>query len=124
MPYYDFFLCAVPTTNRDRYTSHAEQAWEIFRRHGALALHEAWGDDVPDGEVTSFPMAVHKQDDETVVASWTIWPDKATRDAGWQAIMQDPATDALGELPFDGKRMMWGGFAPILSVTSEAAPAA
>jgi uncharacterized protein YbaA (DUF1428 family) len=113
--YVDGFVAAVPTANKDAYRQHAEQAAIVFKEHGALKLVECWGDDVPDGKLTSFPMAVQKQADETVVFSWTIWPDKAARDAGWAKIMADPRMQPdVNPMPFDGKRMIYGGFQAIL----------
>ena len=86
----------------------------IFKDHGALRVVECWGDDVPDGKVTSFLMAVKKQPDETVVFSWITWPSKAVRDANQQALQNDPRFVELGLMPFDGERMMFGGFEVIL----------
>lgn len=115
MPYVDGFVAAVPSGNRDAYRAHAETAWPIFEGLGAIGIWECWGDDVPDGELTSFPKAVQAGEDETVVFSWTIWPDRATRDAAWQKMMSDPEiAAAMGEMPFDGKRLIYGGFEPIL----------
>ena len=112
MPYIDGFVTAVPTARKDDYIAFARETWPLFREYGATGLRECWGDDVPDGEVTSFPMAVRKREDETVVFSWLEWPDKATRDA-WVAAMQtDPRWSEMfdGKMPFDGKRMIYGGF--------------
>lgn len=115
--YVDGFVAAVPTANKDAYRRHAEAAWPVFKDHGALRMVECWGDEVPDGKLTSFPMAVKCQPDETVVFSWVIWPDKATREAGWQAIMADERmTPGKNPMPFDGKRMIYGGFAPLLDL--------
>ncbi len=113
------FLAAVPTANRDAYRAHAERAWPIFREHGCIGLHECWGVDVPDGEVTSFPMAVKRAEDETVVFSWMEWPDRETCDRAWAAIMADPRMASLEPMPFDGRRMMWGGFEPILRTRAD-----
>jgi uncharacterized protein YbaA (DUF1428 family) len=110
MTYVDGFVLAVPTANREAYRQHAERAVPFFKEFGATRLVECWGDDVPDGEVTSFPMAVKKADDETVVFSWVLWPDKATRDAGMKKMMEDPRMKEMGDMPFDGKRMIFGGF--------------
>ena len=77
MPYVDGFVIPVPATNREAYRKLAEMAAPIFKEHGALKVVECWGDDVPDGKVTSFPMAVKKEANETVVFSWIIWPSKA-----------------------------------------------
>ena len=82
MTYIDGFVAAVPTANREKYRKHAETAGGIFKEHGALRLVECWGDDVPQGKVTSFPMAVKCQDDETVVFSWITWPSRKARDEG------------------------------------------
>jgi uncharacterized protein YbaA (DUF1428 family) len=86
----------------------------LFREFGALRVVETWGDDVPEGKLTSFPLAVQRTEDETVVFSWVEWPSKELRDAGWQAMMQDPRMDQAGEMPFDGKRMIYGGFQMIM----------
>ena len=115
MSYYDGFVAAVPVANRDSYEAHAKGAWDtIFKPHGALSMVETWADDVPDGDVTSFPMAVRKAEGEAVVFSWVEWPDKATRDAAWARMMEAGADD-MGEMPFDGKRMIYGGFTPIVT---------
>lgn len=87
----------------------------IFKELGALKVVECWGDDVPDGEVTSFPMAVKCRDDETVVFSWLIWPSKQVRDAGMAKMMEDPRMQPdVNPMPFDGKRMIFGGFETIV----------
>ena len=82
MTYVDGFVAAVPTTNREIYKKHAEAAAVVFKEHGAMKFVECWGDDVPEGKVTSFPMAVKRKDDETVVFSWIIWPSRNVRDEG------------------------------------------
>ncbi len=115
MTYIDGFVAAVPTANKAEYLEHATKASVVFKRHGALKLVETWGDDVPDGEVTSFPMAVKCGADETVVLSWIVWPSKAVRDAGMQKIMHDPDMQPdVNPMPFDGKRLIYGGFDVIL----------
>ncbi|MFN3371382.1 MAG: DUF1428 domain-containing protein [Sphingomonadaceae bacterium] len=113
MTYVDGFVLAVPTANREAYRAHAAKTVDWFRRHGALALVECWGDDVPDGVLTSFPMAVKKAADETVVFAWISWPDKETRDAAHKAMADNPVPDFMA-MPFDGKRMIYGGFEVIL----------
>jgi uncharacterized protein YbaA (DUF1428 family) len=110
MTYVDGYVLAVPTASREAYRLHAEKVAPLFRQYGALSVVEGWGDDVPDGKVTSLPMAVKKGADETVVFSWVSWPDKATRDAGWERMMQDPLMKEMGDVPFDGQRMIFGGF--------------
>ncbi|MEX2518805.1 MAG: DUF1428 domain-containing protein [Paracoccaceae bacterium] len=116
MSYVSGFLLAVPTANRAAYKKMAEDAWPIFKEYGCLRLQENWGVDVADGKVTSFPMAVKKKDDETVVFSWMEWPDSETCDKAWAAIMKDPRMANMPEMPFDGMRMMWGGFEPLLTL--------
>jgi len=83
----------------------------VFKEYGALKQVECWGDDVPDGEVTSFPMAVKCKSDETVAFSWIVWPSKEIRNEGMKKSMEDPrlAPDK-NPMPFDGKRMIYGGF--------------
>lgn len=110
MAYVTGLLLAVPAANREAYRKMAEETWEIFRDHGCIGLRENWGVDVADGKVTSFPMAVKKAEDEVVVFSWMEWPDRETCDRGWAAIMADPRMSGLADMPFDGMRMMWGGF--------------
>ena len=115
MAYVDGFVAAVPTTNRDAYIDHADKAADVFREHGATRVVECWGDDVPDGEVTSFAMAVKAQADETVLFSWVEWPDKATRDAGMEKVFADPRMqDDANPMPFDAKRLIYGGFEVLL----------
>jgi len=111
MSYIDGFVAAVPTANREAYRKYAEEAAAVFREHGALKLMECWGDDVPEGKLTSFPLAVKCQPDETVVFSWIVWPSKEVRDAGIQKIMADPRLQPeVNPMPFDGQRMIFGGF--------------
>lgn len=109
MTYVDGVVSAVPTVNREEFRRFAEDMAVIFKEHGALRLVDCWGDDVPDGEVTSFPMAVKCEDDESVVFSWIIWPSREMRDAGWERVMADPRMHDH-QMPFDGKRMIYGGF--------------
>lgn len=111
MSYIDGFLTAVPEANKEKFRAQARRAWEkAFRPHGALEQVECWGDDVPEGKLTSMPMAVKLEPGEVVVFSYIIWPDKATRDAAYKTMPMDS-----DELPFDGKRMIWGGFVPVVS---------
>ena len=111
MTYVDSFVLAVPTANKDKYRTHAEKAAACFKKHGALSVAECWGEDVPDGETTSFPMAVRRADDETVVVGWILWPDKASRNAGMAKVMEDPDMSMeANPMPFDGKRLIYGGF--------------
>jgi uncharacterized protein YbaA (DUF1428 family) len=115
MNYVDGFVLAVTTTAKDTYLKHAEIAAQVFKEHGALSVVECWGDDVPDGKLTSFPMAVQRKDDETVVFSWITWPSRSARDAGMKAAMDDARLRDM-DMPFDGKRVIFGGFQVILDM--------
>lgn len=108
--YVDGFVLPVPEGKRDAYRDLAERACKNFVECGALRVVEAWGDDVPDGEVTDFRKAVAAEPGEAVVFSWIEWPSKSTRDAAWGRMMEDPDMQMGGDMPFDGKRMFWGGF--------------
>ena len=111
MTYVDGFVAAVPTAYRELYRKHAAAAAGVFREHGALRVVECWGDDVPDGKLTSFPMAVKRKDDETVVFSWIAWPSREVRDAGMKKVMADPRLQPdANPMPFDGKRLIYGAF--------------
>ena len=110
MTYVDGFVVAVPTANKQRYIDHAEGALALFKEFGVVRMVEAWGDDVPHGQVNDLWGAVQATADETVLFSWIEYPDKTTRDAAGQKMMSDPRMEALGEMPFDGKRMIFGGF--------------
>jgi uncharacterized protein YbaA (DUF1428 family) len=116
MSYIDGFVIAVPNANRDKFIAHATHFDAIFTEFGATRVLECWGDDVPEGKLTDFRRAVQATADESVVFSWIEWPDKATRDAGMEKFMKDPRMEAAGDMPFDGKRMIFGGFAPIVSL--------
>lgn len=117
MHYIDGFVLAVPTTAKEIYLDHAATAAKVFRAHGALSVVDCWGDDVPDGKLTSFPLAVQRKQDETVVFSWITWPSRSVRDAGMKKVMDDSGMRA-SEMPFDGKRMIYGGFQMILDESS------
>jgi uncharacterized protein YbaA (DUF1428 family) len=111
MKYIEGFVAAVPTKNRAAYKKHAEAAAPVFKEHGALKMVECWGVDVPDGKLTSFPMAVKKEDDETVVFSWIVWPSKKVRDEGMKKVMADRRSQPdVNPMPFDAKRLIFGGF--------------
>ena len=110
--YIDGFVTPVTPGNRKTYVAMAEKVAAKFLAHGAVRSSENWGDDVPDGKVTDFRRSVKAEADEAIVFSWVEWPDKAVRDAGWEKMRADP--DMWPEaMPFDGKRMVSGGFAPI-----------
>ncbi len=110
MAYVDCFVAAVPTANREAYREHSEQMATLFKENGAVKQVECWGNDIPSGEITSFPMAVQCKEDETVVTGWMVWPSKEVRDTAWEKMMQDPRMHTSNSMPFDGKRMIFGGF--------------
>lgn len=121
MAYIDGFVIAVPKANRQKFIDHATTSDPMFTEMGATRVVECWADDVPDGKVTDFRKAVQATDDEDVVFSWIEWPDKATRDAAFAKMMSpdndDPRMDqAKNPVPFDGKRMIFGGFAPVVTM--------
>lgn len=119
MSYIDGFVIAVPSANRQKFIDHANRADSVFFEHGALRVLECWGDDVPDGKLTDFRKAVRATDDETVVFSWIEWPDKAVRDAAMGRMEELMKTDdrfnpEKNPMPFDGKRLIYGGFQPVV----------
>lgn len=115
MSYVSGFIVPVPAANRDAYRRMAEEAAPISKENGAERMVECWGDDVPDGKETSFPMAVKLQPDEVAVFSWIWWPSKDARDAGMAKVMEDPRMKKWEDaMPFDGKRMIFGGFEVIV----------
>lgn len=117
MTYVEGFLLAVPTANKDAYREHAEKGLAMFRDFGVVRAVEGWGDDVPRGKLNDLWGAVQAREDETVVFSWFEYPDRATRDAAGEKMMSDPRMEALvSDPPFDGKRMIWGGFESVSDV--------
>jgi uncharacterized protein YbaA (DUF1428 family) len=110
------FVAAVPTANRDAYREHARHAAEVFREHGALSTVECWGDEVPDGELTSFPAAVRARPDETVVFAWMLWRSRAAYDRALPRFMNDPRLGPDAHpFPYDSRRVIYGGFAPMVA---------
>ncbi|MBY0574509.1 MAG: DUF1428 domain-containing protein [Undibacterium sp.] len=117
MSYVDGFVCAVATVSKEKYLTHAKLTAGVFKEYGALQVVECWGDDVPEGKITSFPLAVQRKEDETVVFSWVTWPSRAVRDQAWEKVMQDPRLSSENnQIPFDGKRLIYGGFEILLEV--------
>lgn len=111
MSYVQGFVAAVPTANREAFYKHASEAAEVFKEYGALTVKECWGVDVPDGKLTSMPMAVKLEEGETVVFSWIVWPSREVADAAMQKVMEDPRLKPdVNPMPFDGKRLIYGGF--------------
>jgi uncharacterized protein YbaA (DUF1428 family) len=125
MTYIDGFVIACPKTNRQAFIDHARVTDGMFIELGALRIVECWGDDVPEGKTTDFRMAVKAEAGEDVLFSWIEWPDKATRDAAFAKMMDpanpDPRMDPeKNPVPFDGKRMIFGGFTPVVEVKGAA----
>jgi uncharacterized protein YbaA (DUF1428 family) len=119
--YVDGFVLPVPSGNKRAYHDLASRMAAKFKEHGAVRVVETWGDDVPGGKVTDFRRAVKASEDEDVVFSWIEWPDKQARDAGWKKMMEDPSMQPdKDDMPFDGQRMFWGGFAPLLDAGTRA----
>ena len=115
MSYVDGFVIPVPAGNKEAYRKMAAEALPVFMEHGATRVVECWGDDVPDGKVTDFKRAVNAEPDESVVFSWIEWPSKAARDEGLKKVMADlRLKDSMTNMPFDGKRMIMGGFERLL----------
>ena len=116
MAYIDIAIYAVPTDKKAEFKAHSEEIAPFFKKNGAIAVADCWGEDVPDGEVTSLPMAVKCEPGETVAYSHIIWPDKAARDAGMEKTMADMQAAGEFAMPFDGKRMIFGGFEPLVEL--------
>jgi uncharacterized protein YbaA (DUF1428 family) len=117
MKYVEGFVVAVPAANKEVYLAHAREAARLFKEFGATRVVECWGDDVPDGKVTDFRGAVKAEDGEVVVFAWIEYPSREVRDAANARIMSDPRMKEMGDsMPFDGRRMIFGGFTPILDV--------
>jgi uncharacterized protein YbaA (DUF1428 family) len=114
MAYVAGFVAAVPAANKEVFRKHAAQALPLFKEFGASRMVETWGDDVPDGKLTDFKGAVKAKPDEVVIFSWLEYPSKEAADAAHQKMMSDPRMHQLGEMPFDGQRMIFGGFVPLL----------
>lgn len=117
MSYIDGFVIPVATADKARFIDHAERMDALFLEMGATRIVECWADDVPQGKITDFQRAVQAKDEETVVFSWIEWPDKTTRDAA-MAKMESDARMMAEPMPFDGKRMIYGGFAPVVTLGS------
>jgi uncharacterized protein YbaA (DUF1428 family) len=109
--YADGFVLPVPNAKKEDYRAMAAKAASLFREFGAVRVVENWGDDVPDGQVTDFRRAVKAEEGENVVFSWVEWPSKQARDEAWPKLMADNRMKPdFANMPFDGKRMFWGGF--------------
>jgi uncharacterized protein YbaA (DUF1428 family) len=121
MSYIDGFVIACPKDKKQAFIHHANTADSMFIEMGAIRVIECWADDVPDGTLTDFRMAVKATEDEDVIFSWIEWPDKETRDKCYAVMMdpdnKDPRMDMeKNPTPFDGKRMIYGGFRPVVDI--------
>ena len=110
MTYIDGYVIPVPVAKKEAYREMAVKASAIFKEFGATRVVECWGDDLPDAKVTGFKLAVKAEPGENVVFSWIVWPSKAVRDEGNAKVMKDPRMQPDAGMPFDGKRMFFGGF--------------
>lgn len=119
MAFYTGSVAAVPTANRQEYVKHINASWPLFQRHGATRMVESWGVDVPRGKINDLYGAVNARDDETVVFAWIEWPDRAVADAAWREMQDDPAMQQMPPMPFDGSRMIYGGFEPVFDVGAD-----
>jgi len=127
MTFVDGFVIAVPTANKAAFVEHAEHFDRMLMSEGALRVVECWGTDVPHGKQTDFFGAVKATDDETVCFSWVEWPDRATRDAchaKMKAMMESGEFAELAgdhaQMPFDGARMIFGGFETVVNLGDKA----
>ena len=117
MTYVDGFVAAVKTADKETYRAHCQQMGGVFKEYGASEVIDTWGDDVPEGKLTSFPLAVKREEGEAVVLGWITWASKAVRDEAWKKVMEDPRMKpGATPMPFDGKRMIYGGFELISKV--------
>lgn len=118
MTYIDGFVLAVPKANKEAFRESAEKVDILFKKHGALQVIESWADDVPKGETTDFYRAVKAKDDEAIVFSWVLWPDKAIRDTGNEKafVEMQKMSEEIENMPFDGKRLIYGGFEAIVDL--------
>ncbi len=113
MSYIEGFVVPVPADNKQAYVDLATKAAPLFMEYGALQVVECWGEDIKKGKHTDFFSAVKAEDGENIVFSWIVWPSRQVRDQGFKKMMEDPRMDMEG-MPFDGKRMIMGGFETIL----------
>ncbi|MEO1081145.1 MAG: DUF1428 domain-containing protein [Pseudomonadota bacterium] len=112
--YVNVYLLGVPEQRKEEYLRIAELFADVAKDYGAIEIFENWEHEVPDGEHTDFRKAIKAEAEEKVVASWVIWPDRETGDQAHKAMFEDPRMAEMSEMPFDGKRMILGGFEPLL----------
>ena len=117
MSYIQGSVAAVPNSSKEAFKVYAKDMVVVLKEMGAISSMDCWGDDVPQGTLTSFPMAVKLKDDETVVFSWIVWPSKEVANRAMAKFMEDPRFDPkINPMPFDGKRMIYGGFVPLVEM--------
>ena len=124
MSYIDGFVIAVPTANKEAFIEHAKHADSMLKQLGALRIVECWADDVQEGQFTDFRKAVNAQEDETVAFSWIEWPDKDARNRGMERLHEIAETDERFDtekypVPFDGMRMIFGGFEIVYEIGAD-----
>lgn len=113
--YINAYVLSIPEEKKDDYLKISIIFAEVAKDYGAIEIFENWEEEVPDGEITDYRKAVKAKPGEKIVVSWVIWPDRETGALAHKGMYADERLVALGEMPFDGKRMILGGFAPILS---------
>ncbi len=115
MSYVDGYVVPVPLEKKEEYLKQSRSLIPVYKEYGVLEIYENWGDDVPEGKLTSFQKAVQCQEGEVVVFSWMVWPSKEARDEGWKRLYDDPRMQP-GDvpMPFDGKRLIYGGFETVI----------
>ncbi len=113
MSYIQGFVTPVPAANKETYRAHAVAMAPLLKEFGATRIVECWGDDVPEGKVTDFQRSVKTEKDEVVVFGWLEFPSKEVRDAAFAKMMSDPRMKQFSDMPYDGKRMIFGGFVPL-----------
>lgn len=117
MNYVEGYAYSVKESLKGEFIAIAEKSASYFLKHGALRVVEGWGDDVPDGKLTSFPIAVQKKEGEVVMFSWVEWPDKATREAAHKILYEEMEKDGLNDMPIDGKLLIFGGFQMVVDAS-------
>jgi uncharacterized protein YbaA (DUF1428 family) len=115
MTYADGFMAPIPASKKAEFTKFAKEAAKLFKEYGALSVSDCWSDDVPEGKVTSMPMAVQRKADEAIIFGWIVWPSKDARNNGMKSVMEDPRMQGM-DMIFDGKRAIFGGFEVVSSL--------
>ncbi len=113
--YVNTYILGVPEGRKDDYRRIAETYAEVAKDHGAIEIFENWELEVPDGEQTDYRKAIHAEPGEKIVLSWVIWPDRETGAIAHKKMLEDPRMAGMGDMPFDGRRMILGGFEPMVT---------